>query len=726
MSTTAGVWAASAPPSYHATQSATLAVGSPPASSSFPSSSISPGSAASHAALAQLRDRVLPIYAEHTSLHDSITPLLALPSLLTKTEEELYVSKGLLTSKRTAWKRLDGRVHAAHQEYRSRKPALGRSLMLPGRKLKWEKEHIRNEEDSIASIKVGLERLALLDTDLDALDASLFAGPTPTHPSDDLLESVVLILTSTQRILKAEADRESRARGQLGKSRPCIEKVLGALKECLTISNEVGVTKDQKYTRQIFSNGGGQVLARRITPILQGAKTASGKGHTFFAEARGTQLLIRPMPTLKLVDLNLLSGRVSGAYGKQQLSERAIHASIETSYAQSLALLSHLKRELDRSRRRSKFFKGRLGELAEEEKRVKDLLRRRRRDIICVLSQSGVEAAVLDEERAQAQTSVYRAFGEIEGQDTGAANDHDNGSPTSNAGARGGANGEEEDRDDYFDDDEGTLAGDLEDDHAGAGTGQVEEEVEDELQGVEAEVVTYLSSSLGTAFSHRDRERDRNGNAALGATVSRGQAPAAAAPTSTPAAAIAATAFAVEDELTILPNSQLTAVGLGQAGGSGSGSGGGSSAPPPPPLSPHLGSSPTSPKSNPSTSCPTTGNSTHPLQLPATHPLSPHLITLKSTRALRRILRECVRECNANDPHTAASGEGRGVEVRGGGGVFCIIIIFSLFSLLFFPPSLYLARTALHCIGSHWIALDHFGSDHFGKCSCHSLVPWSK
>lgn len=679
MSTTAGGWAPPAPPSYHATQSASLAAGSPPSSSSFPStSSTTSPSTASHAALSQFRDRVRPIYAEHTSLHDSITPLLTLPSLLSKTEEELYVSKGLLTSKRTAWKRLDARVHGAHQEYRSRKPALGRSLMLPGRRLKWEKarvhwehlvrekqhmesdidnlqEHIRNEEDSIASIKVGLERLALLDADLDALDSSLFAGPTPTHPSDDLLESVVLILASTQRILKAEADRELRARDQLGKSRPCMDKVLSALKECLTISNEVGVAKDQKYTRQIFSNGGGQVLARRITPILQGAKTASGKGHTFFAEARGTQLLIRPMPALKLVDLNLLSGRVSGAYGKQQLSERAIHASIETSYAQSLALLAHLKRELDRSRRRTKFFKGRLGELAEEEKRVKDLLRRRRRDIVDVLSQRGVEAAVVEEEQAQAQTSVYRAFGEIEGQNIAAGNadgegeGDGSGSPNSNGGDGAGAN--DEDGEHYFDDDEGTLAGDDGDEH---GAGQAEEaEVEDELHGVEDEVVTYLSSSLGTAFSHRDRERDRDSTTVPVPVV----AAAAAAPAAAgggggaTAVAVAATAFAAEDELTILPNPQL-AMGPSHGGGAGG-----------PISSPSL-TSPTSTSHKPIT--PPNSTHPHPLQLPPTHPLSPHLITLKSTRALRRILRECVRECNAADPDSADTEFGAGHLAEGG------------------------------------------------------------
>lgn len=66
--------------------------------------------------------------------------------------------------------------------------------------------------------------------------------------------------------------------------------MLGALKKALAITLDAGVPTDMKYTRQLFVNGTDLAVARQITPLVLSAKTQSGTGHTFFAEARGRQL----------------------------------------------------------------------------------------------------------------------------------------------------------------------------------------------------------------------------------------------------------------------------------------------------------------------------------------------------------------------------------------------------------------------------------------------------
>lgn len=544
-------------------------------------------------------------YPEHTQLHAEWTPLQHLPDRLDHAQEHLYTLKGRLTTSRTACKRIDTQVQAAHKAYKKLRPPLAKSLVLPTRRKKCEAAHVRwqglvaeresagaqvtalqdeiaAQERSIDAMREGIQRLAVLDKRLTQLDATLFDGPTPSHPEEDELESLALILASTARLLQAESEREVRCRQKLVKALTPLEAVLANLKKALAISLDAGVPTNTKYTQQLFVNSSPVTVSKRITPHLHTAKTESGKGHTLFAEARGTQLLVRPLPVMRLLDLNKMPGRVSGVDIQESMSERSIHASLETSYAQSQAQLAHVKREIDRSKRRTRFFKRRMQGIWGEERQVRLALRMQRRIIVedLVVGSTG---------RASKDVAAL---------------------PDDDAFQFTNANGED------FDDDGTTLGGGNEEEDA----------LRSEAQRAESEAVGGAAGPEADMFRLR---QDAAGN---------------------PVSAGADGSQAALDEgrplLTVRTPSAAEETLMSRSGShSGSGVGTDSS------------------QDNEEDAVPVIRNprlfaaagadldkvvavagAAGLAEVPASHPLNPTRIVARSTRALRRIMRECVRE----------------------------------------------------------------------------------
>ncbi|CAO1636260.1 unnamed protein product [Sympodiomycopsis kandeliae] len=351
----------------------------------------------------KLRRSILERHEEHTALHEEIAPLSALPSLASKTQEELYTFKGKLTSLQTASKRLDAQREASERKAKKLEPSF--AVTLPSRKKKWKTAKISMEAsqaecaqngDQIARLQAkiaecqaafddassGCESLKILENQLNRLDMDLFQGPTPCFGLEDELESMVMILSSTYRLVQAESEREKRARPKLIKALTPLQIVLTQLKEALAITMDAGVPTDTKYTRQLLVNGSPLTISKKITPLVQKAKTESGKGFTLVAEARGSQLLIKQLPKLKLLDLDKLPSKASGIDIKTSLSERSIHASLEVSYNQSQQQLTLVKKEIERSKRRTTFFLKRVQTLKAEEEKVKGMLRNKRRQIV--------------------------------------------------------------------------------------------------------------------------------------------------------------------------------------------------------------------------------------------------------------------------------------------------------------------------------------------------------
>lgn len=176
-----------------------------------------------------LRFKIGLAYDQHTSLHDSIRPLVHIPARLTETQEQVYVLKGLLTTLRASWKRTDAHVKASHLRYKKLLPAFGgRKMLLPGRRhkldaarSKWEREHVergrleeeildkeerlRNQEDDVAEMELAIQRLQSLEQQLDMLDDDLFQGPTAGCEQEDKAEQMVAVLLRTHQSVSTGA-----------------------------------------------------------------------------------------------------------------------------------------------------------------------------------------------------------------------------------------------------------------------------------------------------------------------------------------------------------------------------------------------------------------------------------------------------------------------------------------------------------------------------------------
>ncbi|CAO1637603.1 unnamed protein product [Parajaminaea phylloscopi] len=353
------------------------------------------------------REKVQAAYARHVSLHEAIEPLLDSTEKRLQTEKDVFACKGRLTTRKTQMKRVEAQLDATHKEVKRRSPNLAsKALMFPSRRSKLEaarrrliaeqtereglesdmvmlQQTIGEQEEQIRDLKVQESSLAKLEQELDQLDKSLFSGPTPGWQAEDEAEYVVLVLQELQKIVSAEVEREARARQKLQRSLPPFEEMLGHLKKALAVTLDAGVPTNTKYTRQLFVNGNEMITARAVTPMVLSAKTLSGKAHTLFAEARGIQLLILPLPKLTLMDLTRVPGK--GARAQEIYDERSMHSSLETSYAQAQAQIAHVKREVLRSKERTRFLKQRIVTLGQEEHKAARELRARRRHIVCVL-----------------------------------------------------------------------------------------------------------------------------------------------------------------------------------------------------------------------------------------------------------------------------------------------------------------------------------------------------
>lgn len=112
------------------------------------------------------------------------------------------------------------------------------------------------------------------------------------------------------------------------------------------------------------------------------------------------------------MELNKVPGK-STKTGKDTYNERSMHASLETSYAQAQAQVAHVKKELTRSRQRTKFFTDRIKVLKDEQRDAQLALRAKRRQIVELVN-SGRDR---DGEAALAEQAHGVALEDLQGLD---------------------------------------------------------------------------------------------------------------------------------------------------------------------------------------------------------------------------------------------------------------------------------------------------------------------
>lgn len=83
------------------------------------------------------------------------------------------------------------------------------------------------------------------------------------------------------------------------------------LQKALNISVDAGVPTNQKYTKQVFKGSGANYTSKGAAPLLLNAKTHSGRCHTLWAEARGSQHLVKAMLPMEIIETFKLPGKGS-------------------------------------------------------------------------------------------------------------------------------------------------------------------------------------------------------------------------------------------------------------------------------------------------------------------------------------------------------------------------------------------------------------------------------
>lgn len=515
---------------------------------------------------------------EHLSLHAALDPLLGLPELIVGREDQLYILKGQLMSRQTELKQAQIAYDAAVANVKKIKGP----VMLSKRRTRYHQaqsrveelvsqrdslqsriveltEDIRSRETQLGKMKMDAGYMGSLEQQLDSLDYSLFGGYTALYPFEDRVESQVAVLAATTKFVIAEADRETRARDQLIAALACFEAVLAGLKKALSITLTIGVPNNTKHAHQLFSNNSSLGTAKSVTPLVQRAKNDSGKGHVLYAQARGGQRLIRPLPLMTLMELERMPGKAIANTMKKELKEQDIQASLETSYAQVTAVVSHIKRERTRSKERTTYFKKRAVELKAEQRRAELRLREvRKRIVVGITQHQGVVQFPQDDEDIRLHP---------EGEDD--------------------------------DDDEATLAEgpDVEEEIFQAEAEALDEQHEDNMY-------TLHQDAAGNPIPREDGELtidSRGKKAVKGAPLLRTAGGRLSSASSSSNAAAGDASFEL-----LLPSA------------------------------PHADGAKLS------------------TDLPEGHPLDPSVIAHRSTRALRKVIRQCVREVNRGDDFEVA------------------------------------------------------------------------
>ncbi|EPQ30187.1 uncharacterized protein PFL1_02303 [Pseudozyma flocculosa PF-1] len=393
--------------------------GGPPPPTFFQATTASniQGQAAIPIYIAPLRDRIVEASDRHTSLTQRLEALGDVPARMERDKEALYQCSGRLSSLRARTKTFESDDRAARKAYSdkvgnfakriiNKRPARGRAVALAKdhherarTDLEQHLDLIRATEAELLRIRAELSDLELkqveylqLVEDLEHLNDSLFAGPTPEFPEEDLLEWEHNVLVETGRQLQAEANRERRARQLLNQASPSLTACITDLRKALQICIELGVANNRKYSHQMFVGGSTSATVKATTSLVLRTKTNSGKFYTTIAKARGSQALVRRAPDFSVIELHLMPGQRS----PKAVDEKGLHKAMEGSYAQARFCETYLRDEISQSVGRQAKLKEQ-GALLEEHiaqaRRELDAYRRR----IVVAVASGNEAALLDD-----------------------------------------------------------------------------------------------------------------------------------------------------------------------------------------------------------------------------------------------------------------------------------------------------------------------------------------
>ncbi|TKY84578.1 hypothetical protein EX895_006480 [Sporisorium graminicola] len=355
-----------------------------------------------------LRQRITGYYERHTQLTNALEQLGDVPAQLEATQHDIFAVTGKVKSQEVRLKTLQAVSKERRDAHTKMSSSFARRLMNKrGRRSRLlvqaqeqaeeaavqqaaheaELDHNRSLLASKQQRKLELERDLVQYTEisnqLEKIDQTLFDGATPEFVHDDLAEWEVKVWMQVQVFMAAETSREKRARQMLKDATPILASIVKDIQTCLQYCIDSGVASNTKYTKNFHSNNSAKSTVSGTQPLILKAKTSSGKFFTTIAKARGSQMLVQRPPEFRLIELYLMPG----SKNPRAVDERGLHKSLETSYAQSKALDSYLKREIATSLERQKKLTVETTKLQETLKGARQHLRAVRRGIVVAVAQ---------------------------------------------------------------------------------------------------------------------------------------------------------------------------------------------------------------------------------------------------------------------------------------------------------------------------------------------------
>lgn len=364
--------------------------------------------------LPPLRQRIAGFYERHTKLTKSLEDLGDVPAQIDATQHEIFAATGKLKSQESRLKTLQ----AITQEHRDTHAKMGSSLTKRlmnkrGRRARLvvqahddaekaavqQAAHEQELQDTRTLLAKKQQHLADLQRDLveyssvlnelDKIDRTLFDGATPEFAEDDFAEWEAKVWLQVQLYMGSEANREKRARQMLKDATPLLASIIKDIQTALQHCIDSGLASNQKYTKNLYSNTGPTSTVRVTQPLVLRAKTNLGKYFTTIAKARGSQMLVGRPPEFRLIELHLMPG----SKNPKAVDEKGLHKTLETSYAQSKAMDSYLKREVAASLERQKKLTAETAKLQCTISNARSHLRQvRRRIIVSVVEEDQGEA----------------------------------------------------------------------------------------------------------------------------------------------------------------------------------------------------------------------------------------------------------------------------------------------------------------------------------------------
>lgn len=371
---------------------------------------------------------IRPHLQHHSSLHAYLDANMLLEEMILGTQERIYEDSGRLKSQKAELKRANEELKLLQS---AKGKGAGSAFWMPKKKkaYKMKMEESQNNLDKvqdqvnmldrdwreqtehIASLKAELTQFKRVEARLDALDNQVFSGHTPAHPDEDELEQKYHILWQTSRRLQSYVQLEKRAQQHLTKAHTLCQTMVNELLKGLNIGIETGVANNTKHKTQLWKGTDSKYTARHSRGVILRAKTLCGDLHTHYISARAIQRRITQLPKVEVIELT----RLPDQWNSKTVNEKGLHRSLESSYAQSKIVKSHIEKEREKSVKRQKKIKEQIYALQGQARSVWLELRQMRRNIIEVIRQN-------EDEPLSSIDTVPRAV-DLLGRSEGAANE---------------------------------------------------------------------------------------------------------------------------------------------------------------------------------------------------------------------------------------------------------------------------------------------------------------